>query len=127
MKKEIINIPTTNIKQKNVKEGKKRSLKLNSNSQDKTQIIKNILEYIDEEINILPFNLAIQYDKRTYCSYYISLLKSKHILMFALLNNDYNSRIIKISLFLLGFSIYYVINALFYNDDTMHNIYESKG
>ena len=75
MKKEIINIPTTNIKQKNVKEGKKRSLKLNSNSQDKTQIIKNILEYIDEEINILPFNLAIQYDKRTYCSYYISLLK----------------------------------------------------
>ena len=58
---------------------------------------------------------------------YISLLKSKHILIFALLNNDYNSRIIKISLFLLGFSIYYVINALFYNDDTMHNIYESKG
>ena len=27
----------------------------------------------------------------------------------------------------MGFSIFYVINALFYNDDTMHNIYESKG
>ena len=123
----IINIPTLNIVPKNDKEGKDSFFNLNCNNQDKTQLIKNILNYIDEEINILPFDLAIQYDKRSYCSYYISLLKSKHILIFALLNNDYNSRIIKMSLFLLGFSIYYVINALFYNDDTMHNIYESKG
>ena len=42
-------------------------------------------------------------------------------------NNDYNSRIIKIDLFLIGFTIDYIVNALFYNDDTMHNIYESKG
>ena len=84
--------------------------------------------YIDEEINELSYDLAIQYDKRTFCQYYISLLKTKHNLICALINNnDYNSTIIKIDLFLIGFSIEYVINALFYNDETMHKIYENKG
>ena len=72
--------------------------------------------------------MAIQYDKRTYCQYYASLLKTQHSLICALLNNnDYNSTIIKIDLFFIGFSIEYSINALFYNDDTMHKIYERKG
>ena len=29
--------------------------------------------------------------------------------------------------FLIGFAIEYTINALFYNDDTMHKIYKTKG
>ena len=28
---------------------------------------------------------------------------------------------------MIGFTIEYTVNALFYNDDTMHKIYESKG
>ena len=43
------------------------------------------------------------------------------------LNNDYNSRSIKICLFLLLFSLYYAVNALFFDDDTMHRIYIDKG
>ena len=90
--------------------------------------VKHILKYIDEEINLLPYNLAKEYDKRTFCPYYISLLKTKHSLLKTLFNNnDYNSRIIKFDLFLIGFAIDYIVNAFFYNDDTMHNIYESKG
>ena len=88
----------------------------------------NNKKYIDEEINGLSYDLAIQYDKRTYCQYYSSLLKTQHSLICALFNkNDYNCRIIKINLFLIGFTIDYTVNALFYNDDTMHKIYESKG
>ena len=30
-------------------------------------------------------------------------------------------------LFFIGFTIEYTVNALFYNDDTMHKIYEAKG
>ena len=85
-------------------------------------------KYIDEEINGLSFNLAIQYDKRTYCQYYASLLKTQHNLICIVFNiNDYNSETIKIDLFLIGFTIDYTVNALFYNDDTMHKIYKSKG
>ena len=42
-------------------------------------------------------------------------------------NNDYNSKIIKIDLFLLDFTLFYTINALFFSDNTMHKIYEDKG
>jgi hypothetical protein len=87
---------------------------------------KNI--YTSEEINSLKYNLALLYDNRTYCQYYISLLKTKHNFIFSFFNNnDYNSRIIKINFFFVGFTIYYAINALFYTDNTMHKIYESMG
>ena len=29
--------------------------------------------------------------------------------------------------FFIGFAIYYLVNSLFFNDETMHKIYESKG
>ena len=77
---------------------------------------------------LLSYDLAMQYDKRTFCQYYISLLKTKNNLIFTFYNNyDYNSQIIKIDLFFIGFTIYYTVNGLFYDDDTMHKIYKSKG
>ena len=67
-------------------------------------------------------------DKRTFLEYYISLLKTSHSFINSFLfNNDYNSKIIKIDLFFINFTLFYVINTLFFNDDTMHKIYESKG
>ena len=42
-------------------------------------------------------------------------------------NTDYNSQIIKIFLFFFFFSVHLSINALFFNDDTMHEIYIDKG
>ena len=58
----------------------------------------------------------------------ISLLKTQHSLICSIFNNDdYNSGIVKIDLFVIGLAIEYIVNALFYNDDTMHKIYEDKG
>ena len=75
---------------------KKVILKSNINILNKNA---KIMEYTDEEINELSYNLALQNDKRTFCQYYISLVKTKHNLMFALLNNtDFNSIMIKIDL-----------------------------
>ena len=88
----------------------------------------NKKEYTDEEINELNYDLAIKYDKRTYIMYYISLLRTKHHFIFSFFNNnDYNSKIIKYDLFFINFSIYYAVNAPFFNDDLMHKIYESNG
>ena len=89
---------------------------------------KNNMKFIDEEINGFSYNLSLKFDKRTYCQYYISLLKTQHNLICAIYNNDdYNSGIVKIDLFVIGLAIEYIVNALFYNDDTMHKIYENKG
>jgi len=90
--------------------------------------ITKIVEYNDDEINNFSYELAIKLDKRTYCQYYFSLLKTKHNLLFSFFyNKDYNLIIIKIDLFFIGFVIYYTTNALFYSDDTMHQIYEDEG
>ena len=102
----------------------------NSKSKDnnENENMKKIIDYNEYEINTLPYELAIQYDNRTYCEYYISLLRTKHNLILSFYyNKDYNSKIIKIDLFFIGFTIFYTVNALFYNDDTMHNIYVNKG
>ena len=52
----------------------------------------------------------------------------KHILIFTFYTyTDYNSKIIKIILFLFSFALYFTINALFFNDKTIHKIYEDHG
>ena len=82
----------------------------------------------DEEMNYLEYKEAILIDKRTYCQYYFSLLKKKHLILFTFFaQNDYNLIYIKLCLFILSISLYFAISALFYTDKTMHKVYQSKG
>ena len=90
--------------------------------------VKKIMAFNDEELNIMTYELALKHDNRTYIGYYWSLIKTKNNFIFSFFyNKDYNSRIIKIDLFFISFVIYFTVNALFFNDDTMHQIYEDKG
>ena len=123
----IYNNITTNKVPETFNKNKKSCSKLNISKKLETKRVDNTMKYTDAEVNSLSYDLARLYDKRTYCQYYISLLKTKHGLIFALNNKDYNSTIIKIDVFLIGFTIDLVVNALFFNDDTMNNIYERKG
>ena len=99
-------------------------------AENKENIIKKskeIMEYNDFEKNDLTYELALKYDKRTFCEYYLSLLRTKHILIFSFYyKKDYNSRIIKIDLFFTSFAIYYTVNAFFFNDKTIHKIYVNE-
>ena len=82
----------------------------------------------DEEMNNLEYEQALVIDKRSYCGYYYSLLKKKHLILFIFLpSNDYNLIPIKFILFLISFSMYLTVNAFFFTDDTMNKIYEDNG
>ena len=113
----------------NNRENNGRNILFKKNSKtDETQNRMPVMDYIDDELNDLSYDLALQNDKRTLCQYYISLIKTKHELVFAFFySKDYNSRVIKIDLFLFGFALNYTVNGFFFNDSTMHNVYESKG
>ena len=88
----------------------------------------NRINYNDYELNNLSYKEALKLDKRTYFQFYFSLLKMKHILIFTFYTyTDYNSKIIKIILFLFSFALYLTINALFFTDKTLHKIYEDHG
>ena len=117
-----INTPN-NIKSYSQNNGQKN---INKNMNQKEN--NNKSNYTDNEINSSDFNEAVKIDKRSYSQYYISLLKTKHSLIFKFYTkNDNNSRIIKITLFLFSFALLYTVNSLFFQDSTMHKIYEDYG
>ena len=83
---------------------------------------------IEYELNYCSYKKALLYDKRTFCQYIFSLLKSEHILFFAIIpSKDYNSKAIKICIFLFTFALFFADNAIFMNEDAIHNIYENQG
>ena len=152
-KKKIRHNPPKNIiKKRKLKEIKINMLKTNGessnistfelkNSKGNSIIGKNLLinnnnilntkfnvNYNDYEINILSYNEALKLDNREYFQYYFSLLKMKHILIFSFYTySDYNSKSIKIILFLFSFSLHFIINALFFTEDIIHEIYIDQG
>ena len=109
--------------------GKKYSLK-----KDKKEKKVLDLDYINyqtlniQELNNLQYNEAILFDKRTFLQYYCGLIRKKQLIIFTFVPiDDYNLVSIKISLFLLSFSLYMTVNAFFFNDNTMHQIYTNNG
>ena len=109
---------------------KKKNKLLNSNEFkfNKNQKKITTINYLDCELNSFDYQTSLKYDKRTFCQYYFSLLLSKHIILFSFyLVNDYNIKIIKITLFLLSFDIYFVVNTLFFNNSEIHQIYSDGG
>ena len=101
---------------------------LNDEIQNK-KIEKNIY-ILDYEINNFSFEEALKKDKRTFFQFYISLLKINHILfLFFAFNkkNDYDSFTIKLCLFFFYLTLNLIINSLFFNESTIHQIYIDKG
>ena len=90
--------------------------------------IENILKYNEYELNSLSYEDALKSDIRSFSQYYFSFLKNNNLLLFSFYPiKDYNSQIIKISLFFFFFSSHFTINALFFTDETMHKIYIDEG
>ena len=121
----INNINQTSIKN-NIIRPKTKNI-LTKNTENSTN--KNIkIIYNDFELNLINYKTALSYDKRTCIQYYFSLIRKKHPILFAFCPiKDYNSIIIKSSMFFLIFAIYYAINFSFFNEDIIHQIYENNG
>ena len=109
---------------------KKAHINFNSKTNEITnnKLAINISKFhTDYELNHFPYHYSLLYDKRKFNAYYISLIKAKHPLIFSFWpRNDYNSIIIKVCLFFLSFSFYYFVNSLFFDEKTIHKIYEDK-
>ena len=124
-------------KKKNIINKNKNKKKINSTNislQQKKDIIKAkkfksfIVKYNDYELNTMEYRKALLYDKRSFCQYYLVLLKRKNLILFSICPvKDYNTMIIKLCIFSLSFSIYYVVNFAFFTENIIHKIYEIGG
>ena len=89
---------------------------------------KSNVPFNDFEMNDLNYNQAVKKDKRSFFEIYSSIIKTTHpICAIFFLEKDYNSKLLRICLFFFSFILDYSINALFFHDSTMHEIYENRG
>ena len=117
-----------NIGKNKTNKPKTTNIKNHATNLIKKKISFKIQKYNDCELNFFNFKMALISDKRTFCQYYFSLLKNNNLILFAFYPiNDYNLKIIKISLFFLAFDIYFFVNSLFFNYSSIHQIYEDGG
>ena len=79
------------------------------------------------ELNDLPFEEALNKDNRNFIQYYSSLLKTKHSVLYIFYTEDYNSKSVKVSIQIFDLAALISVNALFFNDSTMHKIYVDHG
>ena len=107
-----------------------KNIEMITQSNSSLKILKKIPEInlTEFELNNTSYIKALLYDKRTFCQYFFSLLKFEHLLFFAIIpSKDYNSKSIKICIFLFSFALFFADNAIFMNEDAIHNIYENQG
>ena len=101
---------------------------IGTNKISHVKLYNNCKPDTDYELNWLLYEEALRFDKRTNCDYYGALIKSKQLFIFTFCSfNDYNSGIIKKFIFFLSFALHYAVNAFFFDDDNMHQIFEDEG
>ena len=85
-------------------------------------------KFNDYELNNLDYSEAIIIDKRSCWDYYLSLIKTKHPITFGFCPiKDYNTFPIKSCICFLSLGIYYTSNFVFFNEETIHDIYVEEG
>jgi hypothetical protein len=116
------------IKKKNILK-KLYLIRSNSSLDFEEEKLKNSnINYSDEDLNEMKFEDAIINDKRTFIHSYWSVLKYSQILIFTFYtSDDYNDRLLKISLFFNSLALFITINSLFFNDSSMSHVYHEKG
>ena len=116
-----------NKKKPNEKNNMSSSLqdfKINKNMREEA---KNILKINEGELNNLDYKSALENDDRTICQYYYSLLRSEHMLLKIFNSKDYNSSKIKFYLCFYEFGLSFTVNALFFNDENIEQIFKDNG
>ena len=82
----------------------------------------------DGEINELDYDNSLFHDKRNIIRIYYSFLKYNCILIFSFfVYEDFNLMLVKYALFIFYSLLYLTFNTVFFNNNTIHNIYINEG
>ena len=104
------------------------NLQKGNNKLNRKEKFEEIERKTYNELNSLSYGDALEKDKRTFFQYYISLLMTKQLLLFAFnCKNDFNSKIMKICFFLYMFSIFLFVNTISIDISSLYELFISKG
>ena len=75
----------------------------------------------------MEFDDAIKKDKRGFCQYFCDILKEKQSFAYTFIATDrINTRMIKLILFSLNITLYFVVNGLFFSESFISELYYTK-
>ena len=121
--KESEAIPISNTDSKeNLTDTKKETEKKEEeeNKKKKDEEKKQLYEYESDELNELKFEDAIEYDKRSFCRYYINILFYSHIILSVFFRfGDFNLFTVKLGLFFMTFPINLTMNIFFFTNESI--------
>ena len=84
--------------------------------------------FSDFELNELPYEEAVDYDKRSFFTYYFQLIRRESLIIFTFFSwNDYNIMSIKLSKFMFSIALDFAVNVVFFFDESMHKIFLDYG
>ena len=97
---------------------------INTNKVDKENKKREILKLDNFELNNLDYEEASDYDKRSYCATYWSVLMREHLILFTFFSwNDYHLFYVKIERFFISLCTDMTMNGLFFIHESMHKKY----
>ena len=99
--------------------------KINNNSKNISNEDINLKEFLTTSLDDLDYDEAIERDKRNFCQKFIDLIKDEHMIVRTFVSDNIKPRSVKIVLFVLIINLYFVINALMYNEGFISEIYNS--
>ena len=93
---------------------------------ESNQYLNQIKEYLDASYDENDFLDVLDKETRTFCQFFSEKYKNEQIILNTFCVNEiFKPRSIKIMLFILTIELYMVINALFYNEEYLSNLFNS--
>ena len=107
------------------------------NKKDKIKIVKIEIgcelsfqdnTYSNSELANMPFNLAIEYDKRNYLEIYFGTIKYNHLIWFTFIIREYGNNIfLKLLMLIFFILLLFLMNLFLFSDNDFTNFYWRKG
>ena len=119
-----------NIDNKNTLKRKKSKFgikNLNNNIKENNEYMNKIKEYLSPDFDETDFDEVLDQDKRTFCEYFSEKFKNNQIFINTFFINEIlRPKSLKYIILIMTIELYFVINALFYNEEYLSELFNSK-
>ena len=124
IKNKKINLFNKNLDISNKKINNKNKIMKTVNSiNNKKEYMKKILEFFTPTFDEKDFDDVISKDKRTFCQYFCEKFQNDQIFINAFcIREIFKPRALKFLLLIMTIELYFVINALFYNEEYLSEL-----
>ena len=100
---------------------------VNNELDEGKKLKKYFKEYLSTSLDDMEYDDAIKLDNRAFCRYLIDCIELKQSFAYTFISSDpINTRMIKLILFSLNITLYFVVDGLFFNEEFISELYHTE-